>query len=80
MSDAAFAELQTKVKTLPLYQVKILWNQLGEIMAANNQSESDKFVFDSLVNHTERADRADDYMLSLTTPWRLRTTPSSHCG
>ena len=62
MSDAAFAELQTKVKTLPLYQVKILWNQLGEIMAANNQSESDKFVFDSLVNHTERADRADDYI------------------
>lgn len=62
MSDAAFAELQTKVKTLPLYQVKILWNQLSEIMAENSQNESDKFVFDSLVNHTERADRADDYI------------------
>ncbi|MBR3815052.1 MAG: hypothetical protein IKK38_14430 [Spirochaetaceae bacterium] len=62
MSDAAFAELQTKVKTLPLYQVKILWNQLSEIMAENDQNESDKFVFDSLVNHTERADRADDYI------------------
>lgn len=62
MSDAAFAELQTKVKTLPLYQVKILWNQLGEIMAENDQNENDKFVFDSLVNHTERADRADDYI------------------
>lgn len=60
MSDAAFAELQTKVKTLPLYQVKILWNQLSEIMAENDQN--DKFVFDSLVNHTERADRADDYI------------------
>ena len=62
MSDAAFAELQTKVKTLPLYQVKILWNQLSEIMAENDQNESDKFVFDSLVNHTERADRTDDYI------------------
>lgn len=62
MSDAAFAELQTKVKTLPLYQVKILWNQLSEIMAENDQNENDKFVFDSLVNHTERADRADDYI------------------
>ncbi|MBR6216787.1 MAG: hypothetical protein IKQ84_10275 [Spirochaetaceae bacterium] len=62
MSDAAFAELQTKVKSLPLYQVKILWNQLSEIMAENDQNESDKFVFDSLVNHTERADRADDYI------------------
>ena len=62
MSDAAFAELQTKVKTLPLYQVKILWNQLSEIMAENDQNESDKFVFDSLVNHTERADHADDYI------------------
>ena len=62
MSDAAFAELQTKVKTLPLYQVKILWNQLSEIMAENDQNESEKFVFDSLVNHTERADRADDYI------------------
>ncbi|MDD6487332.1 MAG: hypothetical protein PUF61_10340 [Spirochaetales bacterium] len=62
MSDAAFAELQTKVKTLPLYQVKILWNQLSEIMAENDQNENDKFVFDSLVNHTERADSADDYI------------------
>lgn len=62
MSDATFAELQTKVKTLPLYQVKILWNQLSEIMAENDQNENDKFVFDSLVNHTERADRADDYI------------------
>lgn len=62
MSDAAFAELQTKVKSLPLYQVKILWNQLSEIMAENDQNESDKFVFDSLVNHTERADRADGYI------------------
>ena len=62
MSDTAFAELQTKVKTLPLYQVKILWNQLSEIMAENDQNENDKFVFDSLVNHTERADRADDYI------------------
>ena len=62
MSDAAFAELQTKVKTLPLYQVKILWNQLSEIMAENDQNENDKFVFDSLVNHTERGDRADDYI------------------
>lgn len=62
MSDAAFAELQTKVKTLPLYQVKILWNQLSEIMAENDKNENDKFVFDSLVNHTERADRADDYI------------------
>ena len=62
MSDAAFAELQTKVKTLPLYQVKILWNQLSEIMAENDQNENDKFVFDSLVNHSERADRADDYI------------------
>ena len=62
MSDAAFAELQTKVRTLPLYQVKILWNQLSEIMAENDQNENDKFVFDSLVNHTERADRADDYI------------------
>lgn len=62
MSDAAFAELQMKVKTLPLYQVKILWNQLSEIMAENDKNENDKFVFDSLVNHTERADRADDYI------------------
>lgn len=62
MSDAAFAELQTKVKTLPLYQVKILLNQLSEIIAENDKNENDKFVFDSLVNHTERADRADDYI------------------
>lgn len=62
MSDLAFAELQTQIKTLPLYQIKILWNQLGEIMAENQASESGSFEFDSLVHHTERADHADEYI------------------
>lgn len=65
MSDIAFAELQTQVKTLPLYQIKILWNQLGQLMSENQNRESDAFIFDSLVHHTERADRADEYILGI---------------
>ncbi len=55
MSDLAFAELETQVENLPMYQLIILKKKIESIVQ-KELSSSDEFVFDSLVQHTERAD------------------------
>ncbi len=57
MSDLAFAELETQVETLPMFQIIKLKEKIDRIVAQNQKSE-----FDSLVCHTERADHADEYI------------------
>ena len=62
MSDAAFAELETQVETLPMFQIVMLKEKIDRIVAQNNK---DGFEFDSLVRHTVRADHADEYIREL---------------
>ena len=57
MSDVAFAELETQVETLPMFQIVMLKEKIDRIVERN---KSDVFEFDRLVHHTERADRADE--------------------
>lgn len=64
MSDLAFAELETQVENLPMYQLIILKKKIESIVQ-KELSSSDEFIFDSLVQHTERADRADEYIKEL---------------
>ena len=59
MSDAAFAELETQVETLPMFQIAMLKEKIDRIIAQNKKTE---FEFDRLVFHTERADYADEYI------------------
>ena len=42
MSELAFAELETQVENLPLYQVIILRNKLNAIMARENERNSER--------------------------------------
>lgn len=62
MSDLAFAELETQVEALPMFQIIKLKEKIDRIVAQNQKSE---FEFDSLVCHTERADHADEYIRNI---------------
>ena len=57
MSDSAFAELETQVETLPMFQILMLKEKIDRIVAQSQKNE-----FDSLVHHTERANHADEYI------------------
>ena len=59
MSDLAFSELENQVDSLPMFQIFRLKEKIDKIVAQNRKSE---FEFDCLVHHTERADRADDFI------------------
>ncbi len=59
MSELAYAELETQIAALPMFQIIMLKNKIDSIVAQNQKSE---FVFDSLVSHTDRADHADEYI------------------
>ena len=59
MSDSAFAELETQVEMLRMFQILMLKEKIDRIVA---QSQKNEFEFDSLVHHTERADHADEYI------------------
>lgn len=69
MSDAAFAELETKIETLPMFQIVMLKEKIDKIVAQNQKTE---FEFDKLVCHTERADHADEYIRELRDNDRLQ--------
>lgn len=62
MSDVAFAELETQVETLPMFQIVMLKEKIDRIVA---QNQKNGFEFDSLVRHTARADHADEYIREL---------------
>ena len=47
-----------------MYQLIILKKKIESIVQ-KELSSSDEFIFDSLVQHTERADRADEYIKEL---------------
>ena len=68
MSDAAFAELETKVEALPMFQIVMLKEKIDRIVAQNQKTE---FEFDRLVCHTKRADHADEYIRELRDNDRL---------
>jgi len=61
---ADVAELQSQIKRLPMNQILILKAKLDELTRARRETD-DFFVFDSLVHHTDRADRADEYIREL---------------
>ena len=61
MSDVAFAELETQVETLPLFQIRLLKDKIEKIL----EKTQEPFEFDSLVHHTERANNADIYIREL---------------
>ncbi|MBR4323104.1 hypothetical protein [Treponema sp.] len=62
MSDVAFAELETQVETLPMFQIVMLKEKIDRIVA---QRQKNEFEFDCLVRHTDRADFADEYIRDL---------------
>ena len=68
MSDTAFAELETQVETLPMFQIVMLKEKIDRIVAQNQKTG---FEFDSLVRHTDRADHADEYIRELRDNDRL---------
>ncbi|MBQ1834061.1 MAG: hypothetical protein II114_09905 [Treponema sp.] len=68
MSDSAFAELETQVEELPLFQIFILKQKIDNIIAKNKNCI---FEFDNLVQHTDRAEHADEYIRELRDNDRL---------
>ena len=66
MSDLAFAELETQIESLTMYQLIILKEKIDNIVK-NDFPTTDSFEFDILVQHTDRADIADEYIKELRT-------------
>ena len=62
MSDVAFAELETQVETLPMFQIVMLKEKIDRIVA---QRQKNEFEFDCLVRHTDRANNTQ-YLPELT--------------
>lgn len=59
MSDLAFVDLENQVEALPMFQIVKLKEKIDSIIL---QRQKNKFEFDDLVCHTERADQADEYI------------------
>ena len=63
MSNSAFAELETQIENLPLFQIALLKKKIDNILEQSKTQQT--FEFDSLVRHTSRADTADEYVREL---------------
>ena len=57
---------ETQIENLPMYQLIILKEKIDNIVK-NDFPTTDSFEFDILVQHTDRADIADEYIKELRT-------------